>query len=138
VFNLSVSGARAADVVREQVAQLLSLPAAPDLVTLAAGANDLVRRSPAKRLVGALQTIMAALPVGSVVATMPQGLGRKRALDVNAFIRDEAHHRGLRVADVRAHTGPPWDGKFAADGFHPNDRGYDDWVDAFAEVVTDL
>ena len=42
---------------------------------------------------------------------------------------------GLLVADVWTHTGPPWSRKLAADHFHPNEHGYEDWTAAFAEVL---
>jgi lysophospholipase L1-like esterase len=37
--------------------------------------------------------------------------------------------------DAWAHTGPPWQGKYAADDFHPNDTGYGEWCAAFAEAI---
>ncbi|MEN3315564.1 MAG: hypothetical protein V7605_1798, partial [Acidimicrobiaceae bacterium] len=53
----------------------------------------------------------------------------------NDLIRSEAPAAGLVVADVWAHTAPPWHGKLAADGFHPGLVGYADWARAFAEVL---
>ena len=53
------------------------------------------------------------------------------------MIRSEAPAAGLTVADVWAHTGPPWRGKFAADNFHPGALGYADWARAFAEALAD-
>lgn len=137
VVNLSRSGARAADVLAGQLPALeeLAAVARPDLVTLAVGANDMVRRTPLARLLPTLGLLIDALPAPAVVATLPQGLGQRRPLAVNQFIRDRAEAAGHRVADVWARTGPPWAGKFAADGFHPNEVGYRDWVDAFVAAV---
>lgn len=56
-------------------------------------------------------------------------------MEVNELIAREAGRRGLVVADLWGHTGPPWSGKFAADGFHPNDAGYRDWAAAFTEAL---
>jgi lysophospholipase L1-like esterase len=70
-----------------------------------------------------------------VVATLPQGLTARRAARVNALIRSRAPELGLRVADVWDHTGPPWQGKYAEDFFHPNATGYADWARAFAEPL---
>lgn len=144
VVNLSRSGARAADVLATQVLALEELAQAGRappgsapvaLVTLAVGANDVVRRTPLPRLEATLAALFDRLPPGSVVATLPQGLGRRRPPLVNHFIRERARESGLRVADVWVRTGPPWSGKFAADGFHPNDTGYQDWAAAFADAL---
>lgn len=75
------------------------------------------------------------LPEGSVVATLPQGLGRRPA-EVNRTLCRLAEERGLLVADVWSRTGPPWPGKFAADGFHPNDTGHLDWAAAFIDALS--
>ncbi|MGH9282536.1 MAG: SGNH/GDSL hydrolase family protein, partial [Acidimicrobiales bacterium] len=137
VVNLSRSGARAADVLAEQVPALEEVAgvARPALVSLAVGANDMARRTPLSRLLPTLDALFDRLPVPAVVATLPQGLGRRRPPVVNAFIRERAPAGGHRVADVWARTGPPWSGKFSADGFHPNEVGYQDWVAAFVEAI---
>jgi lysophospholipase L1-like esterase len=36
--------------------------------------------------------------------------------------------------DVREHTAPPYRGLYA-DGFHPNDRGYAQWVAALSAAL---
>ena len=135
VLNLSRSGARAIDVVDRQLPALEALSPAPDLVTCAIGANDIVRRTPEPVLEARLRTILAGLPVGAVIATLPQGLGPARTEAANRVIRAGAPAAGLLVADVWARTGPPWHGKLAADGFHPGALGYGDWAAAFAEVL---
>ena len=129
VLNLSRSGARAADVLAEQLPALTALDAAPDLVTCLVGGNDLLR-TPVRRLREELRLIMAGLPPGAVIGTLPQGLAAWRARQVNDVIRAEAPGHDLRVADLWATTGPPWQGKYARDNFHPNDRGYEDWTRA--------
>ncbi len=120
---------------------LISFPQAmdlsPSLVTCAVGSNDILWRTPRLRFEGALDELLAVLPLGSVVATLPQGLGPRRGREVNARILGTAAARGLRVADLWTMTGPPYRGKFASDGFHPNARGYRDWADAFAEALRD-
>jgi lysophospholipase L1-like esterase len=135
VVNLSRSGARTADVLDRQLPALEALPERPDLVTCAIGANDIVRRTPVVTLEARLREMIARLPARSIVATVPQGLNRARTDVANRVIRAEAPAAGLVVADVWAHTGPPWHGKLAADGFHPGALGYADWAAAFAEVL---
>lgn len=133
VVNLSRSGARTADVLAVQLPRLAELPA-PDLVTVAIGAND-VYRTPAALFLSNLRAVIAALPAGAVIATVPQGVRPRRAQLANAVIRSEAPAAGLVVADVWARTGPPWRGKFAPDAFHPAERGYADWTAAFADAL---
>ncbi len=135
VLNLSKSGARASDVVASQLPRLDALGTLPDLVTCAIGSNDVVRRTPLAQVEGELREIVARLPTGSVVATLPQGMWAERVAALNAIVRSAADEAGLVVADVFAHTGPPWRDKFAEDHFHPADLGYADWAAAFAEVV---
>jgi lysophospholipase L1-like esterase len=134
VINLSRTGSRIRDVVAEQLPALAPLVDEAELVTCAAGANDLLSLW-FRPVPGALRALMSGLPPGAVIATLPQGLGRRRARRLNEIIRTEAPLRGLRIADVWARTGPPWKGKFAADDFHPNEVGYRDWCDAFADAV---
>ena len=134
VLNWSKSGARVADVLDVQLPRLEGLAVAPDLVTCAIGANDLIP-TPVDVLVAGLREVFRRLPAGAVVATMPQGLRPPKAMAVNEVIRAEAPAAGLRVADVWARTGPPWRGKFASDGYHPGRLGYTDWANAFADAI---
>jgi len=136
VLNLSRSGARAAEVVITQLPRVEALEVAPELVTCAIGANDMFP-TPLPDLLASVREIMRRLPKGAVIATLPQGLRPARAMVVNDVIRAEAADAGLLVADLWAHTGPPWHGKLAADGFHPGLTGYADWASAFAEVLPD-
>lgn len=134
VLNFSRSGARAADVLGAQLPRLEGLEVPVSLVTCAIGANDLIP-TPTAVLVAQLREIIARLPQGAVIATLPQGLRPPRAEVANAMIWEAAPAAGLRVADVWSRTGPPWRGKFAADGFHPGALGYADWAAAFAQAL---
>ena len=134
VLNLSRSGARAADVVETQLPRLEAIEPPPQLVTCAIGANDMIP-TPLDQVITSIREIMRRLPEGAVMATIPQGLRPPHAIAVNDVIRSEAPAAGLVVADVWAHTGPPWQGKLAADGFHPGLTGYANWAKAFAEAL---
>jgi lysophospholipase L1-like esterase len=134
VINLSRTGSRIRDVVAEQLPALAPLAGEAELVTCAAGANDLLNLW-FRPVPDALRALLAGLPAGAVIATLPQGLGGGRAQRLNDIIREEGPRGRLRIADVWAHSGPPWRGKYAADDFHPNELGYREWCDAFAEAV---
>jgi len=87
ILNLSVSGARSADVVNDQLPKLGATSTAepPSLVSCAIGANDLLRRT--SGLEENLATIAAALPPGSLLANMPRGLRERRARGVTTSSR---------------------------------------------------
>jgi lysophospholipase L1-like esterase len=133
VVNLSVTGARVADVALEQV-PCIDDAGDPELVTCAVGANDVIRFG-YRRVAEGYRVLIRTLPKGAVIATVPQGLLPRRTHQLNEIIRADAPAAGLRIADAWAHTGPPWQGKYAADGFHPNDLGYADWCAAFADTI---
>jgi acyl-CoA thioesterase I len=135
VLNVSRSGARLRQVIANQLDWIDQLPASPELVTCAAGANDITWRPSLRAIRHDLDTLLDRLPAGAVIATLPQGLSRRRAAVLNAVIRTRAAGTGLVVADVWAHTGAPWAGTLASDHFHPSERGYRNWADAFAAAL---
>ena len=134
LVNLSRSGARTRDVLETQLPELHAIPDVA-LVTCAIGGNDLLHRTATPRLAAQMEELLDALPVGAVVATLSKGLGRRKPAVINDLIRRRAADRGLRVADVWTRTGPPWRGKYARDGLHPNEVGYAEWTAAFADAL---
>ncbi|MEY2454734.1 MAG: hypothetical protein QOD92_4308 [Acidimicrobiaceae bacterium] len=132
VVNLSRSGARVRNVLKEQVPRVEGLDA--DLISCAVGANDLVPTS-RRRLERDLRALAAALPRRSLLANLPQGLVPGRAQRINALIAELVTEHDLVLVDLWSHTGPPWEGKFSADHFHPNDTGYSGWAAAFLEAL---
>ena len=58
VLNLSKSGARAADVLATRLPRLEALGTLPDLVTVAIGSNDVVRRTPLEQVERELREIV--------------------------------------------------------------------------------
>lgn len=135
IVNLSASGARVTDLLDQQVPAWHALPPAAgesprsDLVTVLVGSNDLLSSSHRNRLPAAFAALLAQLPAGAAVATLPQPRAAARA--VNELIVAARAQRGLIVVDMRT-TGPAsWRGRLAEDHFHPNDRGYQGIADAF-------
>lgn len=142
LVNLSVSGAKTADVVREQLPALARLPT-PDLLTVAVGGNDL-RRYDADGCAAALAALVAGLPVGpTVVADVPyfmHGHFERDAAAAAAMLRDLAGRRGLVIAQLheqmRAQGWKAMGTSYAADWFHPNNRGHRTWQAAFWHAIT--
>jgi lysophospholipase L1-like esterase len=135
VVNLSHSGARTRDVVDRQLPQVAGLlgGTAPDLLTAVVGGNDALGTS-LERWVTDIDALCAALPAGAVVSTVARGVFERKTRRANEHLRRTAAARGLRVADVWSHTGPPYRGLYA-DGLHPNDAGYRQWADAVCEAL---
>ncbi|GAB2477284.1 SGNH/GDSL hydrolase family protein [Jatrophihabitans fulvus] len=129
VVNLGVSGARVEDLIERQLPVLETLDAA--LVTVMIGSNDVLWRKYRRGLVERFETMLARLPQGTVVTTLPNPTPTAAA--VNRSIERAARDRGLVVAELRDPRTTSWRGKLAADHFHPNDRGYE----GLAAVVGD-
>ena len=128
-----MSGAHTADLIRRQLPALQALSSAPDLVTVMVGSNDLVRRSRRKGLPERFQTLLEAVPVGTVVSTLPNPTPTANA--ANKVITSVARERGLVVAEMRGGRIASWRGKLAADHFHPNEFGYAALADVFAAAL---
>ena len=88
-------------------------------MTGAVGANDITWRPGSRGVTRDLLAPFERLPPGAGIATLPKGLGLRRTPALNDLIGADAPRRGLLVADVWAHTGPPWAGHLAADHFRP-------------------
>lgn len=143
VINISRSGAKIEDVVKDQLPRLSQLQ--PDIVTVAVGGNDIGEWDAASFAVNA-EALCAGLPVGkTVVADVPSfmhGRWRARSLEAARILTDACRPRGLRVAQL--HSTLESQGTrgmftlYAADWFHPNDRGYQVWADAFWSELQSL
>lgn len=143
MLNLSVSGAKAADVLEDQLPRLAALGFVPDVVTLGIGGNDVVdRRISVEAFLDTMAEVLAELPPGSYVADPPgflippfEARSDAMAVGVRPLIRDAGHHLVAlhRATRSAGHLG--WVRNVAADAFHPNDRGYAGWAAAFIEAL---
>lgn len=141
VTNLSVSGARIADVVEGQLPLLGAHRA--DLITAAIGGNDVVvARLNLQALRDDLETLCATLPPGTVVAEVPYfgyPFLQRRVRLINAEIHAAARRHGHHVAPLHAATRARWPqhiiGDLAEDLFHPGIRGYRVWAAAIWSAI---
>lgn len=145
------AGARAADVLRDQLPA--ALDAQPDLVLLIVGANDVTHVTPTPALRHSIRQILDALTgIPTVVAGAPEfgivpsigqplrGLASWRGHRVTAVIRGVARKRpGVRFVDLGRLTGPVFGADpakaFAADQFHPSPDGYAFWTAVLGPAV---
>lgn len=133
LVNLSLSGARVADVLERQLPALEALPGPADLVTCLIGSNDLMNPRHRAGAAVAMAELLERLPAGAVVGNQPGTFDA--ALEVNALIDDAVARRGLVLADLRDPRTRHWRGKLSADRFHPNDRGYAGIAAVFGEAL---
>ncbi len=132
VVNVSRSGAVIEDVVATQIPALTGQSAravSPLLMVCTVGSNDLVRGASPRRLRSRMEALFAVAPPGLIVATMPS-VGSITASLANRHVRQLARETGRPLADVGSAL-RSWRGRSANDRFHPNDRGYQVWAEAF-------
>lgn len=139
LINLSKSGARIRDAIREQIPAMESLGVKDNsIVTMEIGANDIKTFEPAK-FESEMNELMGQLPKQTIISDIPSFLGsinskyEKNVLEANEIIRRLADAHGLKRAllydKVAANHGVK---TFAADLFHPSNKGYrENWAPAF-------
>lgn len=145
LVNLAVSGAKMADVVRDQLEPAIALR--PDVVLVAAGANDVTGLTRTSRVADDLGSIVDGLrdrsPQVRIVVTGSPDVGSAARLaqplravaglrtgQLNAAIRKVATRERLTFAPIAERTGPLFKrdrSLFSADDYHPNARGYATW-----------
>ena len=151
--NLGISGARMKDVVAQQLAAAETLR--PDLVLLAASANDVTHLTPVRSVRRELETIVrrlkAANPAVKIVLTgspdmgspprvprLLRGIAAWQSRRINRMTDDVAAREGLTRAHIAEVTGPMFrkdPSLFEADRFHPNARGYATWIAVLNEAI---
>jgi lysophospholipase L1-like esterase len=152
--NLGENGYTTDDLVARELPSVATF--APTLVTLAIGANDIVRGSSLERYRAMVRGILAAIVSAGVPAgrifVLPQpdwslspaaaDFGDPRALAAkiegyNEALRAEAVAVGARWVDLFPRMREEAQaGMIAADGLHPAARAYDEWAEVLLARVT--
>lgn len=143
--NLAVRGRKTREVRSEQLAPALVMK--PDLATVFAGVNDVMRRScDVHQVAGDLEFMLRALRnQGATVLTitMPDlsavvplaGLMRARLLALNDLVREACARTGTHCVDLAAHAVTCdmrlWD----ADRLHANSEGHRRIAAALADAI---
>ncbi|MDJ0346152.1 SGNH/GDSL hydrolase family protein [Streptomyces sp. H10-C2] len=143
--NLAVRGRLAGQVHEEQLAPALSLR--PDLATVVAGVNDLLRpRFDADEVAGHLEAMFAALTAqGASVATLTfpdvariTPLARpisSRVTALNHRIRQAAHRHGVAVAETSHHPVVTDPRLWSPDRLHASPLGHERIAAAVAQAL---
>lgn len=133
-INLSKNGAKIRDVLDTQLPQTTNLK--PNLVTIEIGANDIATFD-AKKFTNELGELADRLPAGTYVANMPyfgsRASRRPAAYQATTIIESivKAHPK-LVLVDLQSQTKARDSLRgYAPDYFHPNNRAYIGWADAF-------
>lgn len=138
VVNLSATGAAVADVVDQQLPVMRSLlrPGEHPLAVVMIGFNDLYGGlRTRRRMAESFASLLALLPRGSVISTMPRG--GARVVGANRHIARAAADGRVRMVDMVRHGPASWRVDLAEDWFHPDDTGHARIADAFHPVVRD-
>lgn len=143
--NLAVRGRVAGQVRAEQLGPALALR--PDLATVVAGVNDLLRpRFDAAEVAGHLEEMFAALTAAGahvVTLTFPD-VGkiaplarplRSRVFDLNTRIRAAAARHGVTVAETARHAVTTDPRLWTADRLHASPLGHERIAAALAQAV---
>ncbi|AYG03743.1 SGNH/GDSL hydrolase family protein [Gryllotalpicola protaetiae] len=146
VINLGISGATLSTALEKELPRFARLRpelVADAIVTVCIGANDIAGWD-AARFSSQIDEVLSRLPAHAIVADLPSFYflpGERTAVQANRMLRAAAARHGLRVVDL--HETMKQEGmlgvatQFAGDLFHPNDRGYDVWANAFEAAVED-
>ncbi|MFF3325277.1 SGNH/GDSL hydrolase family protein [Streptomyces sp. NPDC002889] len=143
--NLAVRGRVAAQVRAEQLGPALAMR--PDLATVVAGVNDLLRpRFDAAEVAGHLEEMFAALTAAGahvVTLTFPD-VGkiaplarpvRSRVIDLNTRIRAAAARHGVTVAEAGRHAVATDPRLWTADRLHASPLGHERIAAALAQAL---
>ncbi|GAA4692407.1 SGNH/GDSL hydrolase family protein [Nocardioides conyzicola] len=118
VLNLSVSGARTADVIHHQIPAMTRLGQEPALVTVVIGSNDMVRRTFRASLADHYRELIRVLPRGTLVAVLKHAFGP--LAEVKHDVAVAAAAGDVRMVPVRLGFR-----NLAEDHFHPDDLGHE-------------
>lgn len=153
MINTGISGATTEEIRRDQLQQVLDFH--PDIVLLAAGANDAthftrgeVTRSSVQYIIDELrkqnsdvQIIVTSSPAMDSVTRFPDGAKQimgLRTRQVNAVFDELIEKNGLIAAPIAKRTREAFIADptlTASDNFHPNARGYALWTPVITEAL---
>ena len=128
IVNLSFSGARVSDVLDRQIPALAGLAAAPELITVLIGSNDIIKRDLRARLPENYRAMLSALPQGALVATVLWTRGVQG--EVTRIVQQAAGAGAVVAVPLQFAVGAR-----ASDHFHPDDTGYAAIADGFATAI---
>lgn len=138
IINLSVPGAKTQDLIDIQLPQLSKIKN-PNLVTISIGANDTNHDIDPNVTVKNFETIISKIPNGSYLAEIPalRGKDKNKTEIINTKLKLMAFRNKMHVVPLYSAL---YEHKndlsiYDLDFFHPNDKGYGIWTDAFWSTI---
>jgi lysophospholipase L1-like esterase len=151
LLNPAVNGYSTQELIDEELPTVAAFK--PTLVTLAVGANDIVRGRPPEAYRANLKKIFAALPAKAVVALPQPDWSRSPAAKAfadpdairaqivlyNRILAEEAKAAGARYLDLfPLMTRQAEAQDLAVDGLHPSAHAHLEWAEALANPVLSI
>jgi acyl-CoA thioesterase I len=149
--NIAVTGATTFDVMEKQLMQIIAFE--PDVVTISAGANDRTHLKSNSAIYTNLKSIIDILTDRTsakiYITDIPNFTGAKllpkpyiwflesESKKLNPKLKDLETDRVkiVNIHDFGWDQYPDLQVTFAADNFHPNDEGYNNWTNAFMSRI---
>jgi acyl-CoA thioesterase I len=139
IINLSKIGARTDDILERQLPAFKNLNIKPYVLTMAIGANDVYHGTSQDVISANMISILKQLPTNSIIAEVPYLMWDDKDASgrfINTTIHEYAKNGKIKVAPLYSVSKEhhwQWSA-YALDFFHPNDRGYENWAEAFWSV----
>lgn len=139
LINISKSGAKIEDVMNDQLPQLKQIGVDENtIITIEIGANDVARGFDGNAFKNGMNELLPQLPKQTIISDLPYfGKGRlssqeKYVKEANQLLSGIADTHGLQLAPLHETTekNASWLNN-ALDLFHPSNRGYKNWFNAF-------
>lgn len=144
IVNMSVTGATIGSVREQQVPRLKEIKNLDEaVITIDIGANDVNRDLMDKgEFAKQLDSLFKELPKHTIVADIPSFArtrfrkAESRIIEFNPIVHEVAEKYGLKVAPLYKYTARDKSlSTNSSDIFHPSDRGYRNWANAYLEVL---
>jgi acyl-CoA thioesterase I len=151
--NISVVGYKTQDVLEKQVSQIIAYK--PDVVTISMGANDATHLVSSAKILENYKTVIKKLKQGTTARIYITDIAnfdaaailpwlyyelieyRSRKLNPVLLALEDERVKIIDIHDFGWGSPPYSDRKntYAADHFHPNDLGYQNWTNAFLDKI---
>jgi lysophospholipase L1-like esterase len=149
--NISVFGYKTGDVLNNQVKQIIKYK--PDIVTISMGPNDATHLVSSNKILSNYKAIIQQLEQGTnakiyitnianfddarILPWFFHDLIEYRSAKINPQILKLENDR-VKLVNIHDFGWANYDRKqtYAADHFHPNDLGYENWTNAFLDKMS--